>query len=302
MRGLVLGLILFSAAGPALAGDGHVVPKAASVADFLDCMREHKATMVTAHRGGVVGGLPENSMEAMAHTVANIPTLLEVDVQITKDGVLVLMHDDDVSRTTDGVGNIQDMTFAQVQALTLFNHAGLTTGAKVPTLDQALEWARGKAVLQLDVKRGVPLEAVAAAVGKAKAQSYALVIIYNQADAVRLAKADPTISMNVNLFDLKAVDALAAAGVDLRRVIAFTGVNKPTPDYWSQLHARGVSAGYGVLWQGDMEIATSGDEARYAGLANAGVDIVVTDRHFEAWRAIDKRQDTRAALKACTVS
>lgn len=279
---------------------GRVAPAADTVAGFLACLRDHGATMVTAHRGGVAGGLPENSLEAMKHTVAHIPTLLEVDVQVTRDGVLVLMHDDDVARTTDGHGDIQAMDWAEVRRLKLRNHAGLDTGAHVPTLAEVLEWARGRAVVQLDVKRGVPLEAVVAAVRDARAQSYASVIVYNRQDAATVARADPKISLNVNLFAMDQVDALAAMGVDLSRVAAFAGVGRPDPAYWAQLRRRGLSVGFGILWDGDLDIVTRGDDVRYAALADQGADILVTDRHFEAYRALSRRQDTPAAIAACS--
>lgn len=229
MLSLVLGLAL--AAGPAMAQDGAVSPASETVAGFLDCVRDRGATLVTAHRGGVVGGLPENSMEAMAHTAAYIPTLIEVDVQRTRDGVLVLMHDDDVSRTTTGSGLVQQMSWDEVSGLVLTNNAGLATGARTPTLEQALEWARGRAILQLDIKRGVPLEDVAAAIRKADAQRHALVILYTVEDAALFARLDPTVSMNVNLASAEALAALVAAGVDLDRVTAFTGLEAPDPAY-----------------------------------------------------------------------
>lgn len=293
-------LLLAAPAGAETPGqDGHVRLDKASVAEFLDCMQTRKTALVTAHRGGVVGGLPENSMEAMAHTVAHIPTLLEVDVQRTKDGVLVLMHDDDVSRTTTGDGALKDLTWADVQGLELTNHAGLKTGARVPSLDQALAWAHGRAILQLDVKRGVPFEEVVAAVRRAGAERQVTIIVYNIEDAVSVAELDPVVSMNVNLGDAAALKSLLARGVDRRRITAFTGVNRPDPAYWADLGRQGIPAGFAVLWRGDMEIATQGDDARYARLADDGADILVTDRHFEAFRALEKRQDSRAAIKAC---
>lgn len=300
MRALLAGLAAaLCLADPSAAEDGRLAPKAATVADFLDCMRAHKAALVTAHRGGVVGGLPENSLEAMAFTASHIPTLLEIDVQRTADGVLMLMHDDDVARTTTGVGKIQELPWAEVSRLSLVNHAGLPTAARPATLEAALAWARGRAVLQLDVKRGVPLEEVAAAVRRAGAQSYALIIVYSVEDAAKVSRADPTISMNVNLADPAAVARLRAAGVDLARVTAFTGIEGPKPEFWADLHRQGVSVSYGVLWQGDMEIAATGDDGRYAALADQGADVLVTDRHFEAYRALERRQDTRAAVRAC---
>ena len=84
---------------------------------------------------------------------------MEVDVAETKDGKLVLMHDDDLERTTTGTGLVADHTLAEIQALKL------ETGSKVtdfspPTLEAALDWAvKNDAILELDKKRAADLPA-----------------------------------------------------------------------------------------------------------------------------------------------
>lgn len=77
---------------------------------------------VAAHRGASMR-YPENSMAAFKEAIniamhhPEIRFFIEMDVRATKDGVLVLMHDSDVSRTTNGQGFVEEMTFAQVQRL-----------------------------------------------------------------------------------------------------------------------------------------------------------------------------------------
>ncbi len=82
-----------------------------------------------AHRGGP-GLAPEHTLLAYQTARDNGATALELDVHSTSDDVLILMHDDDVDRTTNGNGNIRDFTLQQLQAL----DAG--KGQMVPTLDQ----------------------------------------------------------------------------------------------------------------------------------------------------------------------
>lgn len=72
--------------------------------------------LVIAHRGGA-GERPENTMLAFQHAVDVGVDALEMDVHSTSDGVLVVIHDDTVDRTTDGSGRVHDMTFAELQAL-----------------------------------------------------------------------------------------------------------------------------------------------------------------------------------------
>jgi len=65
--------------------------------------------MVVAHRGGAGYG-PENTLAAIGNVIGKQVKAIEIDVQMTKDGQLALMHDKDVKRTTDGKGNLKSLT------------------------------------------------------------------------------------------------------------------------------------------------------------------------------------------------
>ncbi|WP_250038232.1 glycerophosphodiester phosphodiesterase family protein [Paractinoplanes maris] len=114
--------------------------------------------MVVAHRG-YWRGAPENSLDAVTQAVAHGAQVVEIDIRRTRDGELVLMHDDSVDRTTDGRGRIADLTLAEVKALRL--RAGLggkyapLTGATVPTLREALQAVRDSGAL-VNLDRGWP--------------------------------------------------------------------------------------------------------------------------------------------------
>ncbi len=90
--------------------------------------------LVIGHRG-LPSVAPENSIEGSALAYEAGADIVENDVYLTKDGVVVIMHDDTVDRTTNGTGNIESMTYEQVKALTL-NAAGGLTDCKIPTLEE----------------------------------------------------------------------------------------------------------------------------------------------------------------------
>ncbi|MGX7835704.1 glycerophosphodiester phosphodiesterase family protein, partial [Campylobacter fetus subsp. venerealis] len=69
--------------------------------------------MVSAHRGGPYPGFPENAIETFANVLEYTPAIIELDVAMTKDGVLVLMHDDKLDRTTTGKGSVSDATYSE---------------------------------------------------------------------------------------------------------------------------------------------------------------------------------------------
>ena len=77
---------------------------------------EDDGVLVIAHRGGR-GLWPENTLYAFERAVDLGVDVLEMDIHSTKDGVLVVMHDSTVDRTTDGTGSIQDLTLAELELL-----------------------------------------------------------------------------------------------------------------------------------------------------------------------------------------
>src|SRR5690349_9342520 len=71
--------------------------------------------LVIAHGGGQ-GLRPPNTLEAFEHSVALGCDVLEMDLHLTKDGVLVTLHDDTIDRTSDGTGRASDFTLAELKA------------------------------------------------------------------------------------------------------------------------------------------------------------------------------------------
>jgi len=94
---------------------------------------------VIAHRGGPRHS-PENTLTAFRTAIDQGVAWLEFDVQMTRDGELVVIHDETVDRTTDGTGAVRDLTLAQIRAL----DAG--GGERVPTLEEVVVLARAHGV------------------------------------------------------------------------------------------------------------------------------------------------------------
>ena len=106
-----------------------------------------------AHRGEHLHH-PENTIPAFQEAIRLGADFIEVDVRTTADGKLVLSHDGNVERRTDGKGEISKMTFDDVQKLDAGIKSGPQfAGTKIPTFDEALELARGKIGVYVDVKQ-----------------------------------------------------------------------------------------------------------------------------------------------------
>ena len=93
---------------------------------------------------------PENSLEAVQSSIDMGVDMLELDVQRTKDGVLMLMHDHNLDRMTTGSGNIAETTWEEISKLNLKDHQGNVTTCKVPTLEDVLLACKGKIMINLD--------------------------------------------------------------------------------------------------------------------------------------------------------
>jgi len=104
---------------------------------------------VVAHRGASIDH-PENTLPSFEAAVAAGADAVEFDVHLTVDGHAVVMHDSDVSRTTDGHGRIEELTFAQVRALIVTSAPGARAG--VPTLEETLAALSGRAGVDVEIK------------------------------------------------------------------------------------------------------------------------------------------------------
>lgn len=115
-------------------------------------IQERTATeiLVCAHRA-YHKFAPENSLESIKKAIEAKIDIVEIDVNTTKDGVLVLMHDNTIDRTTNGTGYIRDFTFAELSTLFLVMNDSVTTH-KIPTLQEVLEISKNKIILNLDIK------------------------------------------------------------------------------------------------------------------------------------------------------
>ena len=111
--------------------------------------RDQHYVHVVSHRGDWKQ-FPENSLDAINSIIQMGGDVVEIDVQRTKDGQLILMHDERLDRTTNGKGLIAETTFADIQKLFLKDHNGNVTQHKVPTLKEVLLMSKGRSMLNLD--------------------------------------------------------------------------------------------------------------------------------------------------------
>lgn len=107
---------------------------------------------IIAHRG-FSAQYPENTLSAIRAAVDAGADMVEIDVQLTKDNAIVVMHDKSVYRTTNGSGLVKDLTLEQIRALDAGSKFDPKfAGERVPTLEEAIDAVHGKAMLNIEVK------------------------------------------------------------------------------------------------------------------------------------------------------
>jgi glycerophosphoryl diester phosphodiesterase len=95
---------------------------------------------------------PENSLASIQQAIDEGIDIVEVDVNTTKDGILVLMHDNLIDRTTNAKGYLSDYTYLDLKKLYL-KIGDSVTSHQIPTLNEVLTLSRDKIILNLDIKR-----------------------------------------------------------------------------------------------------------------------------------------------------
>ena len=105
--------------------------------------------LVAAHRGDWLN-YPENSLAAIQGCIDMGIDIVEIDIRITKDNHLILLHDQSLERTTTGTGKVYYYTLEQLKQFYLKDRFGNVTTEQIPTLQEALEVAKDKIVVTID--------------------------------------------------------------------------------------------------------------------------------------------------------
>jgi glycerophosphoryl diester phosphodiesterase len=110
---------------------------------------EKPPILVVAHRGDWRDA-PENSVQSVRNAIALGVDMVEIDLGMTRDSVVVVMHDATIDRTTNGTGRPSDYTLAELKRFRLKNGLGRVTRNSIPTLEEIMLTTKGKVRVNLD--------------------------------------------------------------------------------------------------------------------------------------------------------
>ncbi|MFC1572922.1 glycerophosphodiester phosphodiesterase family protein [Candidatus Eisenbacteria bacterium] len=261
----------------------------AELRDYL-AWTEDRVALIAAHRGGPEPGYPENCIDTFENALHYAPCLIECDVRMSKDSVLVMMHDESLDRTTTGSGRVADRTLAELKGLRLKDNEGEVTSYVIPTLSEVLQWAKDRAIVELDVKRPVTPEAIVAIIREHQAEAFTVIITYSTPTALEYHDLNPELIISASARDMEGARYLLASGIDPSNLLAFVGVYEPSDSLYALFHAHGMRAILGTMGNLDQKADKRGYRV-YSELIRNGADILATDRVPLASKAIGNHPD-----------
>uniref|UniRef100_Q01R14 Glycerophosphoryl diester phosphodiesterase n=1 Tax=Solibacter usitatus (strain Ellin6076) TaxID=234267 RepID=Q01R14_SOLUE len=240
---------------------------------FDAAQAQTRRVVAIAHRGEHLHH-PENTMPAFEEAVHLGADFIEVDVRTTADGKLVLSHDANVDRCTNGNGEVAKMTFEEIRALDAGGKMGPEfKGTKVPTFDEVLNYARGKINIYVDVKQVAAKELVAHIVDHGMADH---VVIYSGRLSKDIQQINPKLKIMPESVNIDLVQRIVS---ELHpKVIAF-GASDWKPEIIKL--AKDSGAELYVDRQGSDHGVPTDNPAGWQAAIDAGADGIQTDRPGE---------------------
>lgn len=222
-----------------------------------------------AHRGAS-GHAPENTLAAFRRALAMGATFIETDLQLSRDARFVAIHDNTLERTTNGEGQVHDLTLAELRRLDAGAWFGSEfAGERIPTLEEILEFAKKHdVVFYLELKPAGSWGGEHALIGALRESgeiARTVVISFDPAILAAVRKVEPTLMTGL-LFDGQIEEPLDKA-VEIGARQAVVRGDLVTPGMIGEARRRDLQV---VCW-------TVNHPAHMRLLAAAGVDGIMSD-------------------------
>jgi glycerophosphoryl diester phosphodiesterase len=227
---------------------------------------------IAAHRA-MHTKYPENSLAAFQHSIESGVDIIETDIRTTKDGKLVLMHDGTIDRTTNGEGKVKDFTFAELQKFDLDKDSELTETYKIPLAEDAFNIARGKIMIDLDIK-GVYTKDLVELVKKTKVGNQ---VLFFDSD---LAVLDSVLLLDSTLLLMPRAHSLEEVKMIIERFhppVIHIDPSFFTEEVVKTINNSGAKVWINALGFADAKALVGLVDSGYAPLVEGGGNIIQTD-------------------------
>ncbi|RHW38977.1 glycerophosphodiester phosphodiesterase [Neobacillus notoginsengisoli] len=228
-------------------------------------------TLIFAHRGSK-GTHPENTLEAFREAIRVGADGIELDVHLSKDGELVIIHDEKVDRTTNGSGKVGQMTLAELKSLDAGSWLSWEfAGATIPTLDEVLELLKGTGIkLNVEIKSDViPYEGiekkVLETIGRHGYLENTVISSFNHYSVKKIRELNPNMRTAILFMELlyqpwNYAKSVGASALHVHLSVAYSEMAREAP-------AHGFP----------IRVFTVNKEKDMRNLFRAGVDTIMTD-------------------------
>ena len=240
---------------------------------------------IMAHRGGPAAGFPENCLATFRHTLRHVPCpLIEFDVRMSMDSVLLLAHDDELERMSNGKGFVSKSLWKDLKALYLKNEEEQVTTYHPPLFKEALDFLRKKScILIIDNKPGTAIDLVLQEINQAKVENQAVLICYSLKDAEYVHLKKPNLMLALGFNQEAQIAAIEKSVIPKDQLVALTPRDIQPAGYYERIHALGISCSLGT--NGNIDTLPLADsKALYWERFRAGANIICTDRPVEVAR------------------
>jgi glycerophosphoryl diester phosphodiesterase len=222
----------------------------ASLQDYFSWKPDRNTPIFMAHRmAPPADGYAENSLRAMEQIFTQYQCVIqEIDVRMTSDSVLVLLHDDTLERTTTGRGKLNQQRWAYVKQLQLKDTRGkVLSGERIPLFDEILQLAKGKAILALDMKPGTDPLRMMKAVESQQMTGQVFVICYTLQEAQLLHAKYPSLMLALGFNTPEQVAAIKTSGIPFRNIIALTTREVLPLRYYREINEMGITTSFSAF-------------------------------------------------------
>jgi glycerophosphoryl diester phosphodiesterase len=267
----------------------------ATGAAFIQGFNINRAVEITGHRGSKLRA-PENTLSALRQAIAEGADYAEIDVQTTADGVVVLLHDADLMRVASVKRRLRDINFHELSRIDVGSwFAPEFSSERIPTLQQAIDLARGRIKLNIELKYTWPdptlTEKVGDIIERNRFVSECVVSSLNFQALTEIKRAFP--ELITGFIVLQAAGNLSRMGTDFLSISAA----RATPRLVRAVHRRGEK----------VHVWTVNDLNNALSMIEMGVDNIITDEPaeirslLEAWHSLSDSEKIVLMLRSLIV-